>query len=293
MARGATVGTFDGLHRGHDIVIRTLKKESSERGLYPLVLTLDRHPLQTVAPERAPGLIMSHPEKINRLKKHDIDVETIEFLPETASLSAEEWMRVLRDQYDVKLLVLGYDNTFGCDGREMHVADYLEIGKKLGMEIVIAPVEKGVSSSAIRRLLKEGNVEKASEMLGRPYSIAGIVDHGNALGREIGFPTANLKPDHPLLLPKDGVYSAVAILPTGRECDAVVNIGMRPTVSGSGKRTIEAHLIDFEGSLYGLRLMLLFKRRLRDEKKFSSVEELAAQLKQDVRTVVQEKKEEL
>lgn len=286
---GATVGTFDGLHRGHDMVIRTLVEESEKRGLLPLVLTLDRHPLETVAPERAPRLIISHEEKTAVLRRRKIGVETVEFTPETASLTARQWLEILRDSYGVGLLVVGHDNTFGCDGRGMSPADYAEAARELGIEVVVAPVEDGISSSTIRRLLAEGDVEEASRMLGRRYGIRGEVVAGNALGRKIGFPTANVKPGFKALLPKDGVYSAEAILPDGSRRLAVVNIGTRPTVTDSGHRTIEAHIPGFQGELYGEILQLDFLRRLRGERKFDSIDSLVDRIRRDIAEATEDK----
>lgn len=284
-AKIATVGTFDGLHRGHRKVIDTLKEIAFRDGLIPLVVCFDRHPLETIAPERAPGQIQSPSERTNLLFREGLQLLTIEFTPAVAATTARDWLTDLRDNHGVRKMVIGYDNTFGSDGVGMSIADYMQLGKELGVEIIEAPVVEGISSSKIRKLISEGKIEEANELLGHPFSLIGEVVHGRGVGKGLGFPTANISVGYKALLPSDGVYYATASLPDGKTLDAMVNVGKRPTMETGGERTIEAHLLDYDSDLYGNRIRLRFKKRLRDEKKFDSIRELKMQLKEDKKTI--------
>lgn len=280
--KAATVGTFDGVHRGHIAVIEKLRQIGSEAGLTPTVITFDRHPLSVVAPERAPMRLMKPDKEAERLRSMGVHVEIVPFTPELMRLTASEWMRRMKREMNVDALVVGYDNTFGCDGVDMSVADYVRLGRNEGIAVTEAPVVSGISSSAIRRALTAGDVAKAGAMLGYRYALGGKVAHGRQLGRTIGFPTANLEPDASMLVPANGVYAAEATIPAGRRYPAVVNIGNRPTVGAGLDRTIEAHIIGYEGNLYDCPLRLEFLRRLRDERQFASFEALRGQIAADV-----------
>ncbi len=281
-SRVATVGTFDGVHKGHLVVLQTVKRLAAERGKSAMVITFDRHPLEVVAPERAPGRLMSPDAEARRLESLGLEVAVVPFTRGLMSLSAGEWMKLMASDMRVDTLVVGYDNTFGCDGRSMVMADYCRLGSEHGINVVEAPIVPGVSSSAIRRALREGDVEKAGEMLGRPYRLEGIVEAGNRLGRTIGFPTANMQPQKGRLIPANGVYSADAWLLSGERCRAVVNIGVRPTIGDNLHPTIEAHLIGWNGDLYGKELTIDFFRRLRGEQRFDSLDSLKRQIVADV-----------
>ncbi|MDE7110092.1 MAG: riboflavin biosynthesis protein RibF, partial [Muribaculaceae bacterium] len=204
------------------------------------------------------------------------------FNEDMRSTTAYEWMRLLHDSYGVRLLVVGYDNTFGSDGVNLSIADYREMGREIGIEVMEAPYVAGVSSSAVRKAVAAGDIAEAREMLGRPFSISGIVVEGNRLGRTIGFPTANLQPTPGIVVPGKGVYAAKAILPDGSVADAMVNIGVRPTIRRGNAPTIEAHIIGWKGDLYGQRIRLEFYARLRDEQQFNSIDALRKQLKTDL-----------
>ncbi len=284
--RIATVGTFDGVHKGHRIVLETLSREGETRGLKPLVFTFDRHPLTVVAPEKAPGMLTLPQERDEILTSRAFEVETIRFDEAIASMSAMQWMEKMGNDYSVKALVIGYDNTFGHDGVTLSIEDYRKLGESVGVEIIEAPVVEGVSSSVVRKAVASGDVGKAAELLERSYSITGIVVHGSAVGRSIGWPTANLQPDPRLLIPATGVYAAFCEFPDGRKYPAMVNIGIRPTFGDGGKKTIEAHLIDFSGSLYSLPMRIHFVAGVRDEKKFSSLDELKGALSVDKENVM-------
>ncbi len=278
-----TVGTFDGVHRGHRKVVEFLTAQSAANGLRPIVITFEPHPLAVVAPTRAPKLLELPDEREENLRSLGVEVVVLEFNENLRRLTVAEWMERLARDYNVRLLVAGYDNTFGSDGMSMNLSDYSLIGENCGIKVVEAPVVDGVSSSAIRRALSAGDIDAATMMLGRPYSISGIVGHGRELGRQLGFPTANLITDPGILLPAPGVYAAEATTSDGNRYRAVVNIGVSPTVSEGLPLSVEAYLINYSGNLYGTNLRLDFLRRLRDEKKFGDISALKEGIAADVR----------
>lgn len=278
-----TVGTFDGVHRGHRKVVEFLTAQSADNGLRPIVITFEPHPLAVVAPARAPKLLELPDEREENLRSLGVDVVVLEFNEDLRCLTVAEWMGHLAREYNARLLVAGYDNTFGSDGMSMNLSDYCRIGENCGIKVVEAPVVEGVSSSAIRHALGAGDIDAATTMLGRPYSISGIVGHGRELGRQLGFPTANLITDPSILLPAPGVYAAEATTTDGNRYRAVVNIGVSPTVSEGLPLSVEAYLINYSGDLYGTELRLDFLRRLRDEKNFGDISALKEGIAADVR----------
>lgn len=280
--RVATVGTFDGLHRGHQRVISTVKEVAAERNLEPMMICFDRHPLETVAPDRAPFLIQSPSERTNSLYREGLRLLTLEFTPELASLTAEEWMSRIHEEHGVDALVVGYDNTFGCDGTKMTLSDYAALGRKVGVEVINAPYEPHAASSAIRRLLREGSLEEAVSLLGHPFVVKGTVEPGKHMGHDLGFPTANVRPSYRAQLPKTGVYAVEAILPDGSAHRGVANIGHQPTVAQDAPLRLEVHIPGFNGDLYGERVSVKFLRRLRDEKRFDSAGDLVQQIRKDI-----------
>ncbi|MDE6632071.1 MAG: riboflavin biosynthesis protein RibF, partial [Muribaculaceae bacterium] len=274
------------VHRGHRLVLDTLKKEAEKRGLQPVAITFDRHPLELVAPERAPGNLMSPERKAETIRREGVQPLVLPFTEQLRSMRAFEWLDYIHRKYDVDLLVAGYDNTFGSDGLDMSIADYKAIGDTIGIEVISAPEEDGVSSSAVRKAVKAGNIEKARELLGHMPEIEGKVLPGFHVGREIGFPTANLQVNPRTALPAPGVYAALAYIgDSDNGMPTMVNIGFRPTFEGtekaSGHLTVEAHIIGEDENLYNRTLRLEFVGRLRDERKFGSYDELTAQLKMD------------
>lgn len=281
MRKAATVGTFDGVHIGHRAVIDTLKNAASGKGLSPLVITFDRHPLEVIAPQRAPKRLMSPYEEECRLRSLGVEVEMIPFTRGLMSLTAREWMQRMHCTMDVDILVAGYDNTFGCDGIDMSIADYKAIGRETGIEVMAAPFVPGASSSEVRRALLAGETGKAAGMLGENYRLGGEVVKGRQLGRTLGFPTANVNAPTDRLVPGKGVYAADAVLPGGETFPAVVNVGVRPTIGDNLSPTVEAHLIGWEGDLYGQTLTLLFADRIRGERRFPSLDALKAQIAAD------------
>lgn len=272
-----TVGSFDGVHRGHLMVVKTLKDFAASEGLRPVVITFDRHPLSVVAPERSPRLLMTPDERDRLLREEGVEVIRIPFTRELSQLTAGEWLERLRNEFGAEAFVTGYDNKFGCDGRNFTAADYVRLAEQHGMKTAVAPEVEGVCSTLIRKAVEAGDVTRAGELMGRPYSISGKVVEGRHLGRTIGFPTANLAVAPEILLPAPGVYAAK----TNRGI-AVVNIGNNPTVGEGNPVTVEAYLVDFSGDLYGEELRLDFRGRLRDEMKFTSLDLLRAQIAEDV-----------
>lgn len=283
----ATTGTFDGVHAGHRFLLETLGREARESATLPLVCVLTPHPLMLVAPQRAPKLLTSPEERVALIREilPEAEVVTLRFDESLRRLTHREFMLALKERYGADTLLAGYDNRFGSD-RDATPEDYVASGREIGMKVAICREMPHVSSSLVRKALLDGRVGEAADMLGRHYTLPGTVGHGNAVGRTIGFRTANLVPDMPeRLVPSNGVYACRTNL-HGKEWPAVVNIGCRPTVacgSDAAQHTIEAHVIGFDGDIYGSPLSLTFLRRLRDEKKFPSKEALAAQIKADVK----------
>lgn len=280
--RGVTIGTFDGVHAGHRLVVEHLISECGCRGLSPLIVTFKPHPLEIVAPSKAPKLLVSEDEKLSRLQSLGAEVLMMDFNRTLAAMSSVEYMRMLRDEYQADMIALGYDNRFGHENR----ADfdyYRKGGESLGLSVSVYDELPGISSSIIRHKISAGEVEEAARMLTCPHFIEGIVIHGNELGRTIGFPTANLSLcDSRIIIPANGVYAAIAS-PEGerRQYPAMVNIGTRPTVSDSGRLSMEANLIGFGDDLYGKKLRLDFISRIRPERKMHSLEELKSALASD------------
>lgn len=292
--KAAIVGMFDGVHLGHRFLIDRLKREASIRGMSPSVFTFPSHPLTVVNPAIAPRLLSTPEEKLSLLAGTGIRIPDIGFIlfdEELRNLHAADFLGMLHDRYDVDFILRGFNNRFGTE-RNLSGDDYRRIAADCGIELVEAdslPFGDGenplpVSSSRIRQDIEEGNIEGANLMSGHPYRLTGTVVGGKRLGRTIGFPTANISVPHSAkLIPARGVYICVAEA-DGSRMKAMVNIGLRPTVDGPGSaQTIEAHIIDFNGDIYGKEVTLEFHKRLRDEILFSSPAELADRLEADRR----------
>lgn len=279
--RVVAIGTFDGVHLGHRMLLSALRSFAESEGLRPAVITFDRHPLCVVAPERAPGRLTSVDEETALLRAEGVEAIVVPFTESTRKLTAAQWLDRIRREYGVRAIMLGYDNTFGSDGRGMSPEDYVRMAGEVGLVGKVAPQLPGVSSSEVRRLVRTGRVESAAKLLGRPYAVDGVVEGGKKLGRRLGFPTANMAVAPDRLLPAEGVYRAYAVLPDGARRKAMVNIGRRPTVEADGRPTVEVYILDWTGSLYGDRLRVEFVDRLRDERKFDSLEELRQALAED------------
>ncbi len=289
----ATIGCFDGVHRGHQLLVQMMVSLARQRGLQPIAVTFDRLPRQLFDPGFKPQLLSTLDEKVASLKA--LGVEEVVVLPFTqslADLSAESFMReILRDLLSVELLVTGYDNRFGHD-RSEGFDDYVHYGQQLGIEVVRGDValmddQTAVSSTMIRRLLaEEGRVEKMRDVLTRRYTLTGHVVSGEHIGHELGFPTANLEPDsREKLIPASGAYAVWALV-DGHRMPAMMNIGTRPTFDGK-QQTLEVNILSAVGNLYGQPMTVEFVGRLRAERKFESREALIAQLVHDRQTTEQ------
>lgn len=286
----AVVGMFDGVHLGHRHLLRQLTELAHERGLAPLAVTFPGHPLSCICPERAPRLLSLPDEKLQLLKGEGVEVAMLPFTPELRATSAAGFLTMLRESYGAQAMLLGFNNRFGHDAPS-DFSSYAALGREHGVELFLGSEfdleGKVVSSSAIRRSLSEGDAEGAAAMLGRFYPVTGTVVAGKRLGRQLGFPTANLEPyGEDKLIPAPGVYAAEALLPSGLTLPAVVNIGRCPTVESvagaTPRQTIEAHIIGYEGDLYGQPLTLTFIRRLRSERRFPDLDSLRSQIGADI-----------
>lgn len=290
----ATIGFFDGVHIGHCHLINMLKKVARERGVEACVITFDRHPRQVVQPEWCPEMLTTLEEKTQLLEATGIDrCEVLHFDREMANQSAHDFMlHTLKEKLGVSILVTGYDNRFGHN-RSEGFEDYVRYGKEIGIEVIkgkeLTDGSNNVSSSSIRRMLKEGRIEDATRCLGREYQLTGTVVGGEHIGRTIGFPTANIRPDDSSkLIPANGVYAVDVWSQAGdinRE-RAMLNIGTRPTFNGTAT-TIEVHIPHFAGNLYGSTLSIAFLRKIREERKFDSPEALVEQLNKDLNNIEQ------
>ena len=276
-----TVGTFDGVHLGHQMVLTRLLEKAWELKLPSAIVTFDRHPLSIVRPEHAPLVLTTQPEKQQILAS--TDAEIIQFLPFTKELSEYPPERfvdeILIGRFGMKHLVIGYDHGFG-KGRAGDVDTLRRIGGERGFTVdVVPPYDvngEHVSSSRIRALLQAGDLGAANAMLGRPYGIRGRVERGDGRGRELGMPTANLAIDDPhKLLPLEGIYAV-----TIGELWGVLHLGPRPTIEGA-KPTVEVHIFDFDADIYHQTISVELRSRIRGIERFESLEALAAAMQAD------------
>ena len=282
-----TVGTFDGVHLGHQAILRYLIDRAGVQQGRSVVLSFSPHPREVVHGEEVP-LLTTPDERADIIESLGIDrFVVIPFTSEFSRLHAEEFVRqILIERVGLREIVIGYDHAFGRD-RRGDAQLLSRLGEELGFSVDVIPPQvvhqHVVSSSEIREMLaSDGNVSLAAEMLGRPYSLHGKVVHGDRRGRQIGYPTANLSIENRRkIIPAVGVY-AVRVGVPGRESllDGMMNIGYRPTF-GESRLTLEVHILEFEGDLYGRDLRVEFVARLRDERKFDSVEALVEQLSLD------------
>lgn len=282
----ATVGTFDGLHRGHRALLDTVISEARRRGLGAMAVTFDRHPLSVVAPDRLPPMladVQSREQALRAVPGLD-SIHIMTFDEKARAMTGAEFLRGLAS-LGVLVLVAGHDNVIGSD--RLHGEALKESARSAGIEIVNAPAfrvgETTVSSSAVRHAVGDGDVALAARLLGRPYSLEGIVTRGRQIGRTIGFPTANLAYDTALAAPAPGVYAAVASVDGAPAMPAMINIGTCPTVSDAGRISVETNIIGFSGDIYGHRLKVSFLERLRPERRMPSLEALRQQLDEDRR----------
>lgn len=283
-----TIGTFDGVHIGHQKIIQQLNEEADRIGGESVLFTFYPHPRMVLFPEtHGIKLIQTQIEKLNKLKEVGLkNVVVFPFTQEFSRLTATEFVRdYLVAKLRAKMMVIGYDHQFGKN-RE----GTLDLLKELApiydfdvREIAAQDIEDiNVSSTKIRRALLDGEVATANKYLGMPFTLTGKVIKGNQVGRSINFPTANLDVDGSMkLIPAQGVYAVKVVLESGSEFYGMLNIGTRPTLENEDHLSVEVHLLDFKGDLYGQELTLIFNRRIRDEQKFDSLEALKAQIQKD------------
>ena len=280
------IGMFDGVHLGHQQVIRQTIEDARQHEGIAVAITFDRHPNSVVAPDRNPPLIYSLSQKLRVIESLEIDTTLlIRFDKQFSQIPGEEFIQGLaRDFGAIHSLCVGSTFTFGHK-RSGNIALLKRLGQELNFIVhglaSVSLDEKTVSSTRIREAIGAGNLDAASQMLGRTYSLASKVIRGDQLGRQLGFPTANLDPDN-LVIPPNGVYAAHAQV-QGRLHRAVINIGTRPTLQNpQPKLQVEAHLLDVSADLYGQEMEIAFLEKLRDEQKFSSTEALQKQIQRDI-----------
>jgi len=279
------LGNFDGVHRGHRKILDRLKRVAGERGATSVVMTFDPHPPRVVRPDKAPPLLMTKTQKLEALRAAGIQgAAIVRFTPELSRWEPETFVRnVLVDWLRVADVWVGANFLFGHD-RSGNFTLLRALGARYGFKAEkIDPVrykEFVVSSTRVRRLVSEGRVDEAGALLGHQYFVDGTVVAGDARGRSIGFPTANLCTENELL-PPNGVYATTATL-DGIVRPSVTNVGVRPTVDDSGRVLVETHLLGIDADLYGRPLRVGFVQRLRDERAFPSIDLLKAQIAADV-----------
>lgn len=279
-----TIGNFDGVHRGHQTILSALRESAARHDLPSLVYTFAPHPMKVLAPSRAPALLASYAQKLELLESCGIDIVVEEpFTRAFASLTAAQFVQeVLLEALGTREVLAGQDFKFGQGGKGT-VELLRELGAPGGLEVkVLGPFQFGgvtASSSKIRACVREGDMQQARTLLGRPFVLTGPIVRGEQRGRTIGFPTANLDAQQEIR-PAHGVYACRALLEGQPAQEAVVNLGVRPTFATQGV-TVEAHLLDFSGDLYGREMTLEFVEYLRPERSFPSVEQLVAQIRED------------
>lgn len=280
-----TLGTFDGMHIGHQAILKKLKSKRTDSDCKVLVLTFFPHPRMVLKTNREILLLNTIEERIQLFKEFGIDYLIVqEFTPEFANLSAEDFVKdVLVDTFNIEKIVIGYDHHFGKN-RSANIHDLIEFGKKYHFDVEQISAEEldhvSVSSTKIRKALDEGNVTLAKNYLGYPYMISGTVIKGKQLGRTIGFPTANIQIEESYkLIPAIGAY-VVEVLIKAKTYYGMLNIGWNPTVGGN-TQSVEVNIFDFEQDIYNQKITVCFLERIRDEKKFSSIEMLKKALHED------------
>jgi riboflavin kinase/FMN adenylyltransferase len=285
---GLAIGFFDGVHLGHQQILRQTIADARQHDGIALVLTFDQHPATIVAPEKVPPLIYSLPQKLRAIESLGVEnILLIRFDKKFSERSGEQFIRGLAQGLGkVRSICVGANFVFGHK-RSGNVALLKKLGAELDFSVhglsALSLDGQRVSSTRVREAIRKGDFDDASQMLGRPYAISGKVAMGDKIGRTLGFPTANLEAGG-LALPPNGVYAALTKV-DGTLYRVALNIGVRPTVAAGKQLRVEAHLLDFQGELYGKELEIEIGEKLRDEKKFGSVEELREQIARDVAAV--------
>lgn len=280
-----TLGVFDGLHLGHQLIMKTVVERAREVGAVPTVITFDPHPRAVLHPESSPPLLQTLDQKVEGFGVLGIEQTiVVRFTPEFAQIRAEDFLSdVVKDRLHAKEVYLGRGFAFGHD-REGNIELLRRVSEELGFFADEVPEvrfrNKRVSSSRIRELLAAGKANLARRLLGRPYGVEGRVERGAERGRVLGFPTANLHPKN-RVIPRNGVYVTGALI-DGEWRRSVTNIGLRPTFEKAAEPSVETFVMDWTGDLYGDVVRVRFLHRLRDERKFGSIEELKVQIERDV-----------
>jgi riboflavin kinase/FMN adenylyltransferase len=281
-----TIGVFDGVHLGHKFLISKLVSLAAKQHLLSGIVTFRQHPRDLLAPKTKLLFLCSVEERVQLLKNEGVDiVAPLTFNRELAKVSARDFVGLLQKHLKMRGLVIGPDFTLGHN-REGNAETLRALGMEMGFSVtVVAPktVEGEVASSTvIRQALAEGNMEKVTRLLGRPFSLKGTVTRGEHRGTGLGFPTVNLKVDAKMAVPPDGVYATRAYI-EGQEYQAMTNIGVRPTFGDNNERTIESFILNYNQDVYGKEVKIELIQRLRGEKSFDSIEELKQQIADDVR----------
>lgn len=282
-----TLGVFDGLHLGHQEIMSTVVSRASAIEAVPTAITFDPHPRAVLHPDKAPPLLQTLDQRLSNFEILGIKQSiVIRFDKDFASKDAELFLRdIVHERFDAKEVYLGHGFAFGKN-RKGNIELLRKISSELGFHAdEVAEIKlrgKRISSSMIRALLKDGRVNLARRMLGRPYGVEGSIIRGDQRGHTIGFPTANLRPTN-RVIPKFGVY-ATATLIDGAWRKGITNVGVRPTFNKESEPSIETYIFDFDGDLYGDVLRVRFLYRIRDEKKFDGIDSLKAQINRDIKT---------
>jgi riboflavin kinase/FMN adenylyltransferase len=281
-----TVGTFDGVHKGHKAILREVVNHATQVTGESILLTFEPHPRKLLFPDQPLGIITPRYQKLRLISNEGIQhIVVVPFTKEFANQSAQEYIEnFMVSIFHPHSIIIGYDHRFGHD-RKGDIKLLEEYAPLYNYELIEIPPqlidEAAVSSTKIRHAITEGRMEDASHMLGRNYSLTGRVMHGNKLGRTLGYPTANIKPTEPeQILPANGIY-AIQAIHNGQRYNGMLSIGYNPTVTDKKELRIEANLFDFDKEIYGDTLEIFFIKKLRDEQKFDSLEDLKEQLHKD------------
>jgi len=280
-----TLGVFDGLHIGHQLIMKTVVERARAIGAVPTVITFDPHPRAVLHPESAPPLLQTFDQKVEGFGVLGIEQTiVVRFTKEFSEIGAHDFLReVVKERLHAQEVYLGKGFAFGHD-REGNIDLLKRVGKELGFVAGEVPEvslrNRRVSSSKIRELLARGEVNLARRMLGRPYGVEGRVEHGAERGHQLGFPTANLRPQN-RVIPRNGVYVTGTLI-DGKWRRSVTNVGVRPTFESAGEPSVETFVMNWSGDLYGDVVRVRFLHRLRDEQKFSSLDDLKRQIGKDV-----------
>jgi len=279
-----TIGVFDGVHLGHQHLLKKLIEQATREELMPGVVTFDRHPEEVLSPDKKLIYLTDLEQRKELIRASGIPlIVTLSFTPELSQLTAREFIQLLREYLKLRLLVMGPDFALGRN-REGNLETLRALGRELGFKVLpVPPFEiegEVVRSTLIRQALVHGELKKVAKLLGRNFTLRGKVVPGTDRGKELGFPTANIWPNSLKVLPPDGVY-ATRVRVGEKMFPSVTNIGVRPTFGG-GERWIEVHIPDFQGDLYGKKLSLEFVERLRGELRFATPEDLKSQIAKDV-----------